>query len=57
MPVAPRETYAAGIAPQDEFEGMTAAQLVACHNASMECYRRAMIDRQAATHSYFSRTL
>jgi hypothetical protein len=23
-----------------------AAQLVACHNASMECYRRAMIDEQ-----------
>jgi hypothetical protein len=22
---------------------MIAAQLVACHNASMECYRRAMI--------------
>ena len=27
-------------------EGMLAAQLVACHNASMECYRRAMIDEQ-----------
>jgi len=25
---------------------MLAAQLVACHNASMECYRRAMIDEQ-----------
>jgi hypothetical protein len=32
-----------GIAPRDECEGMIAAQLVACHNASMECYRRAMI--------------
>jgi hypothetical protein len=31
-----------GIKPQDEIEGMIAAQLVACHNASMECYRRAM---------------
>ena len=31
-----------GIAPRDELEGMIAAQLVACHNASMECYRRAM---------------
>jgi hypothetical protein len=31
-----------GIKPQDELEGMIAAQLVACHNASMECYRRAM---------------
>src|SRR6202163_4093728 len=25
---------------------MPAAQLVACHNASMECYRRAMIGEQ-----------
>jgi len=25
---------------------MMAAQLVACHNASMECYRRAMIGEQ-----------
>ena len=32
-----------GIAPSDEFEGMVAGHLVACHNASMECYRRAMI--------------
>jgi hypothetical protein len=35
-----------GMAPQDEFEGMVAGQLVACHNASMECYRRAMITDQ-----------
>lgn len=35
-----------GIAPNDELEGMMAAQLVAAHNASMECYRRAMIDGQ-----------
>jgi hypothetical protein len=35
-----------GIAPRDELEGMLAAQLVACHNASMECYRRAMIEEQ-----------
>ena len=35
-----------GIAPKDELEGMIAAQLVACHNASMECYRRAMIGEQ-----------
>jgi hypothetical protein len=35
-----------GIAPNDELEGMVAAQLVACHNASMECYRRAMIGEQ-----------
>lgn len=30
-----------GIKPQDECEGMLAAQLIACHNASMDCYRRA----------------
>jgi hypothetical protein len=34
------------IGPSDELEGMLAAQLVACHNASMECYRRAMIGEQ-----------
>ena len=35
-----------GIKPMDEIEGMIAAQLVACHNASMECHRRAMIPKQ-----------
>jgi len=35
-----------GIAPRDELEGMMAAQLVAAHNAAMECYRRAMIPDQ-----------
>jgi hypothetical protein len=35
-----------GIKPRDELEGMIAAQLVACHNASMECYRRAMLREQ-----------
>jgi hypothetical protein len=35
-----------GIAPRDELEGMLAAQILACHNASMECYRRAMIGEQ-----------
>jgi hypothetical protein len=35
-----------GIAPRDELEGMLAAQLIACHNASMECFRRAMIGGQ-----------
>ena len=35
-----------GIAPQDEIEGMIAAQLLATHNATMECYRRAMIGDQ-----------
>lgn len=36
----------AGIGPKDELEGMMAAQLVAAHNAAMECYRRAMIGEQ-----------
>jgi hypothetical protein len=35
-----------GIAPRDELEGMIASQLIACHNASMECYRRAMHGEQ-----------
>src|SRR5215472_12060317 len=47
-----RERHAAvdalmGIKPGDELEGMIAAQLIACHNASMECYRRAMIRDQS----------
>jgi hypothetical protein len=36
----------AAISPKDEFEGMLAAQLLASHNAAMECYRRAMIAEQ-----------
>lgn len=36
-----------GIAPKDEIEAMMAAQLVAAHNAAMECYRRAMIGEQS----------
>jgi hypothetical protein len=35
-----------GISPKDEIEGMIAAQLIAAHNAAMECYRRAMIAEQ-----------
>ena len=35
-----------GIGPQDELEGMLAAQMVACHHAAMECFRRAMIPSQ-----------
>lgn len=35
-----------GIAPKDEIEGMMAAQLVAAHNATMECHRRAMLRDQ-----------
>jgi hypothetical protein len=29
-----------GIGPRDELEGMIAAQMLAAHNAAMECYRR-----------------
>ncbi len=36
-----------GIAPQDELEGMLAAQLVGANAAAMECYRRAMIGEQS----------
>src|SRR5262249_43467583 len=38
-----RATVAAliGIGPKDEIEEMIAAQLLAAHNAAMECYRRA----------------
>jgi hypothetical protein len=36
----------AGIEPRDELEGMMAAQLIAAHNAAMECYRRAMRGEQ-----------
>jgi hypothetical protein len=36
----------AGIGPKEELEGMMAAQLIAAHNAAMECYRRAMIGEQ-----------
>jgi hypothetical protein len=36
-----------GVAPRDELEGMLAAQLIAAHNAAMECYRRAMIGEQS----------
>jgi hypothetical protein len=35
-----------GIHPGDELEGMMAAQLIASHSATMECYRRAMIGEQ-----------
>jgi hypothetical protein len=35
-----------GIGARDELEGMMAAQLIAAHNASMECFRRAMIGDQ-----------
>jgi hypothetical protein len=35
-----------GISPRDELESMLAAQLIAGHNATMECYRRAMLGEQ-----------
>jgi hypothetical protein len=36
----------ASFKPADELESMLAAQLIACHNAAMECYRRAMHGEQ-----------
>jgi hypothetical protein len=39
-------SFLAGIEPKDQLEGMLAAQLLASHNAAMECYRRAMIYEQ-----------
>lgn len=36
-----------GIKPSDELEGMMAAQLIAAHNAAMECHRRAMLPKQS----------
>lgn len=32
--------------PQDVIEGQLAAQMIACHNAAMDCYRRNMIPDQ-----------
>jgi hypothetical protein len=40
-------SFLAGVEPKDELEGMLAAQLLASHNAAMECYRRAMISEQS----------
>jgi len=36
-----------GIAPADQVEGMLATQMVAAHNAVLECLRRAMIPDQS----------
>lgn len=36
-----------GIAPADVVEGMIAAQMLACHHAAMESYRRAMLGDQS----------
>jgi hypothetical protein len=38
----------AAIRPKDELEAMIAAQLLAAHNATMECYRRAMLREQTS---------
>jgi len=35
-----------GIAPQDQMEGMMAAQMIAMHNMAMDCSRRAMSEGQ-----------
>jgi hypothetical protein len=35
-----------GIKPRDQVEGMIAAQMIATHNAAMECFRRAMGENQ-----------
>jgi hypothetical protein len=35
-----------GIGPTDPIEAMLAAQMLASHNAAMECYRRAMLSDQ-----------
>ena len=39
-----------GIDPQDDLEGMLAAQMLAVHNATMECFRRAMVEDQHFDH-------
>ena len=40
-------TAMTAVKPADELEGMLGVQLVATHNAAMECYRRAMIGEQS----------
>ena len=35
-----------GAKPQNELEGMLISQMIACHAASMECHRRAMLPEQ-----------
>ena len=40
-------TTMVGMKPRDELEGMLIAQLIASHNAAMECYRRAMLAEQS----------
>jgi hypothetical protein len=38
--------FLSGVEPKDELEGLLASQLLASHNAAMECYRRAMLPEQ-----------
>ncbi len=35
------------VQPRDELEGMLGAQMIATHNAAMECFRRAMLKEQS----------
>jgi hypothetical protein len=35
------------IEPRDDFERMLVVQMVACHHAAMECFRRAMLAKQS----------
>lgn len=37
----------AEMAPRDVVEGQIAAQMIACHNAAMECFRRAALAEQS----------
>lgn len=53
LPIEQQEFFQCGpigalwdIAPKDAVEGMLAAQMVATHNAAMECFRRAMLPEQ-----------
>jgi hypothetical protein len=38
---------ALGLEPKDEAEGMLIGQMIACHAAAMECFRRAMLKEQS----------
>ena len=35
-----------GAKPENELEGMLISQMIACHAASLECHRRAMLSEQ-----------
>jgi hypothetical protein len=36
-----------GLKPKDECEAVLIAQMIGCHNAAMECFRRAMLKEQS----------